>query len=790
MKFKLISATLPILGLLLVSRSFAFSLNAPTQPQAAAVSSSQINLSWTDTNSGEDAYSVEQSTSSTSGFVVIATTGQSTTTYSNTGLSSARTYYYRVRAVRQTGAKTTYSSYSSVAGATTFTVSAPTPTRTPTATPTRTPTPGTSSTATPTRTPTATPTRTPTSGTSSTATPTRTPTATPASAALPSLTGFVAGIGSARDVVVDPSGSHVYVASGEFGLAIADVTNPSNPVALGGANPSFYGSRLAVNGTLAVVTSNGMGLNVVDVSDPMSPKTVGWLSGGMGAVAMAGQYAYVDNTIAGNPAHDDLIVVNLSVPSSPSIVGRITLPSGAGTIKVVGTLAYLATNAAGLQVVDVSSPTAPRIIGSVDTPGSAMRLAVANGYAYVADNTAVVSINISTPTNPVIVGSLPTTSATNIAVAGSRLYVLGGTQFKIIDVTNPASPSLVNATDSLGSQAIDATASRSDGTRLAFLGAPYSSSTNKGGLYVEDVSSVSSTTPPSLRANLCGMYNSWRVAAAGSLAVVTGNSMGLKVLDVSVPSAPKAKGTLSGGMGAVAMAGQYAYVDNIVAGNPAHDDLIVVNLSVPSSPSIVGRITLPSGAGAIKAVGTLAYLATNASGLQVIDVSSPTAPRIVGAVDTPGSAVGVAVANGYAYVADSTAVVSINISTPSNPFLVGSLATTSATNIAVAGSRLYVLDGTQFKIIDATIPAVPTLLSASSAYGAQGLDVLGNYALLATPALDHSNSNGGIYVIDVSNPAQPNLQDQIIVPGRTSSVVSAANYAYAADTAGLANVLH
>ena len=523
-----------------------------------------------------------------------------------------------------------------------------------------------------------------------------------------------------------------------------------------------------------------MGLNVVDVSDPMSPKTVGWLSGGMGAVAMAGQYAYVDNTIAGNPAHDDLVVVNLSVPSSPSIVGRITLPSGAGAIKVVGTLAYLATNAAGLQVVDISSPTAPRIIGSVDTPGSAMRLAVANGYAYVADNTAVVSINISTPSNPVIVGSLAA-SATNIAVAGSRLYVLGGTQFKIIDVTNPASPSLLSASDYLGAQAIAATAS------LAFLGAPYSSSTNKGGLYVED---VSSPTAPSLLANLCGMYNSWRVAAAGSLAVVTGNSMGLKVVDVSVPSAPEAMGTLSGGMGAVAMAGQYAYVDNTVAGNPAHDDLIVVNLSVPSSPSIVGRVTLPSGAGAIKVVGTLAYLATNGAGLQVVDVSSPTAPRIVGAVDTPGSAVGVAVANGYAYVADSTAVVSINISTPSNPFLVGSLATTSATNIAVAGSRLYVLDGTQFKIIDATNAAVPTLLSASSAYGAQGLDVLGNYALLATPALDHMSSNGGIYVIDVSNPAQPNLQDQIIVPGRTSSVVSAANYAYAADTAGLANVLH
>jgi hypothetical protein len=310
------------------------------------------------------------------------------------------------------------------------------------------------------------------------------------SAALPSLTGFVPAIGSARDVVVDPSGSHVYVASGEFGLAIADVTNPSSPVTLGGANPPFYGYRLAVNGTLAAVSSSGMGLNVVDVSDPMSPQTVGFLGGVMGAVGMGGQYAYVDNMVPGNPPHDDLIVVNLSVPSSPTIVGRLTLPAAAGTIKVVGGYAYLATGAAGLQVVDVSSPTAPRIVGVADTPGSATRVAVANGYAYVADNTAVVSINISSPTNPFVVGSLPT-SATNVAVAGSRLYALDMSQFKIIDVTNPAAPTLLSASSGYGAQGLDILGN------YALLATPATEhTTSNGGIYVID---VSNPAQPNLR---------------------------------------------------------------------------------------------------------------------------------------------------------------------------------------------------------------------------------------------------------------------------------------------------
>ena len=569
------------------------------------------------------------------------------------------------------------------------------------------------------------------------------------------------------------------MASGEFGLAIADVTNPSSPVALGDADLPFYGSRLAVNGTLAVVTGGSLGLKVVDVSNPMSPKVIGGLSGVMGAAAMAGQYAYVDNMIPGNPAHDDLIVIDLSVPSTPSIVGRVTLPAAAGGIKVVGSYAYLATGASGLQVVDISAPASPRIVGSADTPGSALRLGVANGYAYVADSTAVVSIDVHTPTSPVIVGSLAT-SASNVAVAGNHLYVIGGQQFVILDVTNPASPSQLSASNYLGAQAIDAT------TSLAFLGAPYDSSQNKGGLYVEN---VSSPTAPTLLSNLCGIYNSWRATASGSLAVITGNSMGLKVVDVSSASAPKAVGALSGVMGAAAVAGQYAYVDNMIPGNPAHDDLIVINLSVPSSPSIVGRVTLPAAAGGIKVVGSYAYLATGTSGLQVADVSNPSSPRLIGAVHTPGSALRVAVANGYAYVADNTDLVSIDVHTPSSPFTVGSLGIT-ATDIAVAGSRLYVLDGTQFKVVDATNPAAPALISASDGHSAQSVDAFGSsYALLATPAADHSNPSGGIWVIDVSNPAQPAVYDQIVVPGKTYHVTVAGSSAYAADTAGLLDVL-
>ena len=73
--------------------------SAPTNLTARAVSSSQINLSWTDNSTNENGFVIERSTSSTSGFIQIASIWPNMTTYSNTGLSVGATYYYRVSAI-------------------------------------------------------------------------------------------------------------------------------------------------------------------------------------------------------------------------------------------------------------------------------------------------------------------------------------------------------------------------------------------------------------------------------------------------------------------------------------------------------------------------------------------------------------------------------------------------------------------------------------------------------------------------------------------------------------------
>lgn len=79
-------------------------LNAPSGLIATAVSSTQIDLSWTDNSSNETAFEVHRSTTSGSGFTLVHTTAlDNVTTFSNTGLTAATTYYYKVRAINAEG---------------------------------------------------------------------------------------------------------------------------------------------------------------------------------------------------------------------------------------------------------------------------------------------------------------------------------------------------------------------------------------------------------------------------------------------------------------------------------------------------------------------------------------------------------------------------------------------------------------------------------------------------------------------------------------------------------------
>ncbi|MHB1034819.1 MAG: Ig-like domain-containing protein [Pirellulales bacterium] len=283
------------------------------------------------------------------------------------------------------------------------------------------------------------------------------------------------------------SGTLAYLAAGDSGLQILDVTDPVAPVWLGGYDTSGQAYDVAVSGTAAYVADGTSGLVILDVTNPAAPvrlggyKTPGWSH----AVAVSGARAYVADGKAG------LVIIDVTNPAAPVPLGRYDTSGGAYDVELAGTLAYVADYSAGLVIIDVSDPAAPLRLGGYDTDGYSASVAVSGTLAYVADGDAgLVIIDVSNPAAPARLGGYDTSgNASDVVLSGTLAYVADGVEgLVIIDVSDSAACVRDGAFD---------TSRLARGVAIAGTTA-YVADEN-GGLVIVDVSPQELPWPPDLQ---------------------------------------------------------------------------------------------------------------------------------------------------------------------------------------------------------------------------------------------------------------------------------------------------
>lgn len=153
---------------------------------------------------------------------------------------------------------------------------------------------------------------------------------------------------------------------------------------------------------------------------------------GVEDVVAVGQFAYVGS-------YGSFRVVDLADPYAPSVIGSIALASPTD-IDVVGDYAYVVdrNTTAGFKAIDVSDPANPVVAGSVDIGASANDVVASGDFAYVAHRTNGLRVlDISTPSAPSLLTTLPTNSAESLAIEGNLLYLIDDGDLLVIDVSVP-----------------------------------------------------------------------------------------------------------------------------------------------------------------------------------------------------------------------------------------------------------------------------------------------------------------------------------------------------------------
>ena len=542
---------------------------------------------------------------------------------------------------------------------------------------------------------------------------------------------------------------------------------------------------VAVQGDYAYI-GEGYHLTILDISDPAAPIVVGKtppMPGIVADIAMDGNYAYVTNRSDGG-----LRVVDVGDPANPVEIGSYEMSGKAVSVVISSSTAYVVENNyngmsydSRLRVVDVSDPAYPTEVGLYAELRFGKCVAVNGSTAYVADKSGGLRIvDVSDPANLTEVGFYNTPGdAKCVAVSGNTAYVTVNSDssdfdgwLRVVDVSDPANPIEIGFYDTPGS-AIDVFVSGG----IAYV------ADGESGLRVVNVSDPANPIE-------VGFYDTpgsaGNVFVSGSIAYVDNGLSDLRLVDVSVPTDPTEVGfydTLYR-IGDVDISGGTAYVIGYKNISMFTIDvwLSVVDVSNPGYPTKVGFYDLPGeGSGDVVVNDSIAYIVEGSGGLRVMDVSDPTNPTEVGFYDTPGDARGVAVSGNTAYVAslyDGLRVV--DIGNPTNPTEVGAYDTPgSAINVFVSGGIAYIADGSAgLRVVDIGDPTNPTEVGAyDTPRSAIDVFVSGSNAYVA--------DSGGLRVVDVSDPTNPTEVGFYDTPGYTRGVFVSGSNAYVADSGGL-----
>lgn len=266
----------------------------------------------------------------------------------------------------------------------------------------------------------------------------------------PTLLGSIEMTGTV--VAAHPAGGHIYVATGHSGMDILSyppytptlALSPTThiPITRTGhyATPSVV-SDLQVVGSLAYLAVGQSGVEIVDVSRPRSPTFVA-------------RYVTPDSALALQVAHDmayvadttGLHLIDVSDPYSPTLVGSILLSddSYVQDLALSGSHVYLADAGVDgkVQIVDVSDPAHPVSLSDfwIERPGTALGVAFSDGYLYIAAGIAGIQVvDVSDPLRPSLQARHDTPgTAHHLAVVGEMVYVAdysSGVQvFRALDI--------------------------------------------------------------------------------------------------------------------------------------------------------------------------------------------------------------------------------------------------------------------------------------------------------------------------------------------------------------------
>jgi hypothetical protein len=276
--------------------------------------------------------------------------------------------------------------------------------------------------------------------------------------------------GYAQDVVID--NTLAFVAQGEGGLMIINISDPKSPTAISIVNEGMkgYANKVARKDSVLYIASGGFGVSVVNAADPENPQ----ITATNLALKPAKNFLVMGNFLFTGIAEYGVQISEISYATQPDIRGGTTTPgyaqglcasadsnyllvacgemglavfdiselqSGWGNYPLEGWVdiseytedvvshptlpyAYVACGTAGFTIIDFSDPTDLKIVSSYETGGYAKEVLYKNGRVYMTTEARGLKIfDVANVSSPVLIGTVQTEYAKGLSMDDNYIYV-------------------------------------------------------------------------------------------------------------------------------------------------------------------------------------------------------------------------------------------------------------------------------------------------------------------------------------------------------------------------------
>ncbi len=535
---------------------------------------------------------------------------------------------------------------------------------------------------------------------------------------------------------------------------------------------------LTVNGDILYVY-NLNGLQVFDITNPNAPELLKSIYLGYGdeytTIFLDGNYLYV-------PRFENIYIFDVSDPVNPSQVGLITLSGSIMKIHVendrlyAGILRYHGEwdRQPALYIYDVSDPSNPSSVGKYEPPNTYMdarMFTVTENYIYAINhwegNMEVISI--ADETRPERVGNYSFYYPRNITHYNNFLYVSDYNTLKVYDISTPESPTEVATYATSTIYGLETTA----GGRLYFS---YHDPYDNGYINIYDIQ-------PDGTLDSIGTYSSravwYALEVVNNTLYLPEKWQGFAIVNVLYPESPYAIGfysSMSSSLYDLAIKDDYVYLSNYMSyvGGPEYNGLYTVDISDRQNPFPTDYDETSGNPRSVCVTDTLVIL-SDCPPSRIYRLTDPSNPVYISEYAPKGGGTkGSLARDTILFVPTYPGPHIVNIANPLNPVQISAIDTLEAREthaLMLMGNLLYIGcsdwdfhgHNRQFlRTVDISDLANPILLDELFLDSA---DVHGNEMCRRGSYIYLAAANKGLKIIDISNPAKPDIANQYIPAG-------------------------